>query len=106
MAMDRKRIRRPTLPGEILAELYLRPYRVSIAKFAEAAGLSRKHVSALIHGRSAMTAATATRIAAVLGTTAQFWLNMQAAVDLYDADESLRHSERKPRRLPVFNAAA
>ena len=36
MATTRKRTRRPTLPGEILAELYLAPHEISIAKFAEA----------------------------------------------------------------------
>src|SRR5690348_16762565 len=68
--------RRPTAPGEILAELYLTPRRVPIAKFAEACGLTRKHMSAIVNGRAAITAETATRIAAVLGTTAHYWLNL------------------------------
>ena len=94
--------RRPTAPGMILAELYLAPRRVSIAKFAEACGLTRKHMSAIINGRAAITADTATRIAAVLGTTAQYWLNLQNAVDLYDAEARLREAVRKPHPMAAF----
>ena len=98
--------RRPTAPGVILAELYLTPRKVSITKFAEACGLTRKHMSAIINGRAAITADTATRIAAVLGTTAQYWLNLQNAVDLYDAEARLREAARKPRPMAAFDALA
>lgn len=104
MMCDRKR--RPTSPGEILAELYLRPYNVSIAKFAEAAGLTRKHMSAIVNGRSAITAETAARIATVLGTTPQYWLNLQNAVDLYEAQNKLQTVERRPRHIQAFSPAA
>jgi len=100
--MSFKRTRRPTLPGEILLELYLAPRNVSIAKFADAVGLTRKHMSAIVHGRASVTAETATRIAAALGTTAQYWLNLQNAVDLYDAQERLAESKSLPERMPVF----
>jgi len=75
---------------------------VSIARFAEAAGVTRKHMSAIVHGRASVTAETATRIAAALGTTAQYWLNLQNAVDLYDAQERLAESKSLPERMPVF----
>ncbi len=100
--MSSERKRRPTPPGEILAELYLRPHGISIARFAEAAGVTRKHMSAVVNGRAAVTAELATRIAAALGTSAQFWLNLQNAVDLHDAEANLRGVERRPRRLPGF----
>jgi antitoxin HigA-1 len=90
---------RPTPPGEILAELFLTPRKISIGTFATAAGVSRKHMSAIVNGRSAVTAETATRIATVLGTTAQFWLNLQNAVDLYDAAGRLKAARRQPKPL-------
>jgi antitoxin HigA-1 len=96
------RKRRPSLPGEILVELYLAPHHISIAKFAEAVGVSRKHMSAIVNGRAAITADTATRMAMVLGTTAQFWLNLQNAVDLYDAQLRLAESDSKPQPMPAF----
>jgi addiction module HigA family antidote len=94
--------RRPSLPGEILAELYLAPHEISIAKFAEAVGVSRKHMSAIVNGRAAITADTATRMAMVLGTTAQFWLNLQNAVDLFDARQRMAESEPRPRLLAAL----
>jgi addiction module HigA family antidote len=100
------RTRRPTPPGEILSELYLAPRNVSIAKFAEAVGVTGKHMSAIVNGRASITAETATRIATVLGTTAQYWLNLQNAVDLYDAEGKVREGEHPPRPMAVFAAEA
>ena len=93
---------RPSLPGDILAELYLAPHEISIAKFAEAVGVSRKHMSAIVNGRAAITADTATRMAVVLGTTAQFWLNLQNAVDLFDPRQRMAESEPRPQLLAAF----
>jgi len=100
--MTDTRKRRPSLPGEILVELYLTAHDISIAKFAEAVGVSRKHMSAIVNGRAAITADTATKMAVVLGTTAQFWLNLQNAVDLHDARQRLAESGSKPQLMPAF----
>jgi len=100
--MNCERKRRQTPPGEVLAELYLKPRGVSIAKFATAAGVSRKHMSAIVNGRAAITAEAATRIAMALGTTAQYWLNLQNAVDLYDAKAKLRLAKQRIQRLEAF----
>ena len=102
MTKTGNRAMRPSLPGEILVELYLEPRKVSIAKFAEAVGVTRKHMSAIVNGRATITAETATRMATVLGTTAQYWLNLQNAVDLYDARQRLAESEFRPQLMPVF----
>jgi antitoxin HigA-1 len=102
MTVIGSRTRRPTLPGEILVELYLAPHEISIAKFAEAVGVSRKHMSAIVNGRASITAETAARMAAVLGSTAHYWLNLQNAVDLYDAEQRLAESDSRPQLLPVF----
>jgi addiction module HigA family antidote len=101
-----ERKRRPTPPGELLVELYLEPRGISISKFAEAAGVSRKHMSAVVNGRAAITAELATRIAMVLGTTAQVWLNLQNAVDLYDAGRAVKTAKRRPRYMPLPKAEA
>jgi antitoxin HigA-1 len=102
MAMTAKRTRRPNLPGEILAELYLASHEISISKFAEACGVTRKHMSQIVNGHAAITAEMATRMAAVLGTTAQYWLNLQNAVDLFDARERLNVSGNRPQLMPAF----
>jgi antitoxin HigA-1 len=94
-----KRHRRPTPPGKILRELYLQPRGINVAQFAAAVGVSRKHMSAVVNERSAITAPLAARIAQALGTTPQYWLNMQNAVDLYHAEQELAESDRPVRRL-------
>lgn len=65
-------------------------------------GVSRKHMSAIVNGRAAITADTATRMAVVLGTTAQFWLNLQNAVDLFDPRQRMAESEPRPQLLAAF----
>ncbi len=84
-----KRERRPTPPGEILREFYLQPRGLSVSRFARAADLTRKHVSNIVNGRASITSETAVRFAEVLKTTPQFWLNLQNAVDLFDARRKL-----------------
>lgn len=87
------RKRRPTPPGRILVDYYLPPRGLSINRFAQAAGLTRKHVSNIVHERAGITPETAVRFSIVLETTPQFWLNLQNAVDLYDAGQRLARSE-------------
>ncbi len=91
------RKRRPTTPGEILKEHYLTPRNISVSAFARAVGCSRKHMSDIVHGRSRIEAHLAARVARVLDTTARLWLNLQTAVDVYDAEQELKDWE--PDRL-------
>jgi addiction module HigA family antidote len=88
------RRRRPSAPGEILAELYLTPRQITITGFAAAAGLSRKHVSNIIHGHARIIAETAVRIGRALGTSSGMWLGLQNDVDLWDAEAAV--SSRTP----------
>jgi addiction module HigA family antidote len=97
--MSIKRHRRPTAPGKILRDLYLEPRGIGIAQFAAAVGVSRKHMSAVVNERAAVTAPLAARIALALGTSPQFWLNMQNAVDLHDAAQELAKSDRPVQPL-------
>ena len=83
--------RRPTEPGEILFEDFLRPRSISIAAFARAADVSRKHMSGVVHGKVRIEASLASRIGRVLGTSAEVWLGLQNAVDLYDAKTDLEN---------------
>jgi len=62
---------------------------LSINKFSENAGLTRKHVSNIVNGRAGITPETAIRFARVLETTPEYWLNLQNAVHLYDARKNL-----------------
>ncbi len=100
-----KRNRKPTLPGVMLQELFLIPRAISIVDFADAVGVSRKHISNVIHGRARIEAELATRFARVLHTSADVWMNAQKAVDLWEAEEDLK--SWKPRRhYPASTAGA
>ncbi len=85
-----KRKRRPTTPGDILRAHYLLPRGIPIVRFAETVGCSRKHMSNIVHGHARIEATMATRMGKVLGTTPELWINLQNAVDLYDAALTLK----------------
>ena len=80
--------RRPTLPGVILREDYLKPRRISVTALAEALDCSRKHLSQIVNGRVRLEPDIAARLARVFGTSTRFWINLQANVDAYDAEHA------------------
>lgn len=84
-----KRNRQPTQPGVILKKYYLESRQLSISQFATATGMSRKHISHVVHGRASISPDAAYRFSVVLDTTAEFWLNLQNAIDLYEARRKL-----------------
>lgn len=84
-----RRNRRPSAPGAILKAHYMEPRDISVTALAEALGMSRKHMSQIINGHKRIEPLTAARISRVLGTTPRFWLNLQAAVDEWDASVEL-----------------
>jgi addiction module HigA family antidote len=57
-------------------------------EFAAGLGISYPRLNEIIHGKRGITPDTALRISALIGTTPQFWLNLQQAVDLWDAAHS------------------
>ncbi len=73
-------------PGEILLEEFLQPLGISQNKLARSMKVSPRRVNEIVHGKRAITADTAIRLSLVLGTTAQFWTNLQAAYDLEEAE--------------------
>jgi len=81
--------RRPTHPGTILKEMYLEPRNVSIASLSRATGISRKHLSRLVHGHVKVSPEVAMKLAAAFDTTPELWLNAQRNVELYDAQQDL-----------------
>jgi antitoxin HigA-1 len=94
--------RPPTPPGEILLEEFLKPIGMTQAELAERIGVSYVRLNEIINGRRGVTPSTALRLAKALGTTPEFWLNGQLALDLYRAshdEDEIRELERiKPVR--------
>ena len=87
--MTAKMQRRPTHPGEILLEEFLKPKNITQRAAAEAMKISLNRLNEIIKGKRGVTAETALRLAAFVGTTPEFWLNLQNAVDLYEARRAM-----------------
>jgi addiction module HigA family antidote len=85
-----KTMHNPAHPGEILRELYLKPMRVTITQAADALGVSRKHLSAIVNSRVPVTPDMAMRLAAAFATEAQRWVV----------------SQKKPRNVKPLRRAA
>lgn len=81
--------RRPTSPGEMLLEEYLRPAGITQVALAAKMVVPIQRVNGIIAGRRAVTAETAILLSRALGTTPELWLNLQIAVDLWDAQQRL-----------------
>src|SRR5215831_5044739 len=94
----RGRMHSPAHPGQILREMYLKPMKVSVTEAADALGVSRKHVSAIVNGRAPVTPDMAMRLAAVFATDAQLWVNLQAQHDLWVVSEKAPPKIRPLRR--------
>lgn len=78
------RKRRPSTPGEVLADV-LETNEMSQTEFARMLGVSRRTVSQIINGHRPIRVDMALRIGTVLGNGPQLWLNLQQAVDVWDA---------------------
>jgi addiction module HigA family antidote len=81
--------RPPTHPGEMLLEEFLKPLEMTQVQAAEKMGISQNRLNELIRGKRGMTADTALRLAKLLKTTPEFWMNLQTAYDLYEAKHAL-----------------
>ena len=85
-----KRRRRPTGPGEILREEFLRPFGVTQKKLADHIGCDVKVINRVVNGRTSVSAELALKLASALNTTPEFWVNAQKAVDLHEAATRIR----------------
>lgn len=75
----RRMLRRATSSGKILQEEFLKPLKLTQRELAARLGCNESVINRIVTGRSGVTAEMAPRLAAVLGTTAEFWLNAEQA---------------------------
>jgi addiction module HigA family antidote len=74
-----------THPGEVLAEEFLKPLGLSVNALAMALRVPATRIGAIVKGERSVTADTALRLARFLGTSPEFWVNLQAMHDLTKA---------------------
>lgn len=72
----------PIHPGEVLFEDFLNPFGISQSRLAHDISAPPKRINEIVHGKRAVTADTALRLARFFGTSERFWLNLQAHYDL------------------------
>lgn len=75
-------------PGEILLEEFLKPLQISQYRLAKTIGKPQSAISDIIHGRRVITVEMACLLGKALGTTPQFWLNLETTYQLKIFDES------------------
>jgi addiction module HigA family antidote len=88
--------RKPTSPGEILREEFLKPLGITQAALAIHIGCDVKVINRIVNERAGITAEVALKLGAAFATSADFWLNAQQALDLYRASKSVK---RMPKSL-------
>lgn len=98
---DKPLQRRPVHPGEMLREDFMPDYGLSVSALASALGVSRQSVNELVRERRAVSPEMALRLARLFGNSAEFWLNLQRAVDLYDAGAAIKDDVRQIKPLRV-----
>jgi len=86
-------------PGEVLLEEFLVPMGISQNALARAAGVPPRRINEIVLGKRGISADTAVRLAAVLGTSERFWLGLQADHDLEEAHRALEGTMSRIQRL-------
>jgi antitoxin HigA-1 len=86
----------PTHPGEILLEEFLIPMEMSQVAFAAHVGVPVQRVNEIVRGKRGVTPESAWLFAQALGTSPEFWLNLQTNYDL-----ALTRPKRKVSKILV-----
>ena len=72
----------PIHPGEVLLADFLEPLGLSQYRLAQDLSVPPRRINEIVHGKRAVSADTALRLARYFGTSEQFWLNLQTRHDL------------------------
>lgn len=88
--------REPTHPGEMLLKEFLEPLGVTQRQLADAIHVPYQRVNEIVNQRRGVTPSTALRLARFLGTSVDFWLNLQQRWDLW---RTLREEEQELQKI-------
>ena len=101
--MDEERLP-PIHPGEVLLEDFMKPLSLSQYRVAQDIGVPTLRISQIVHGKRAVTADTAMRLARYFGTSPDVWLRLKARYDLEVAER--KYGDRIEREVKVLAHAA
>jgi len=94
----------PVHPGEVLLLDFLEPLGLTQYRLAKSLSVPARRINEIVHGKRAISADTALRLARFFGTSEWFWLNLQTAYDL-DVERD-RLGARLPREVLVLKKAS
>ena len=94
----------PIHPGEVLLSDFLEPLGVSQYRLARDISVPPRRINEIVHGKRAISADTALRLARYFSTSDRFWLNLQARFDL--ETERDRLGGRLEKEVVVLRAAS
>lgn len=98
--MNQHEERLPSIhPGEVLLEDFMKPLGLSQYRLAQDIGVPALRISQIVHGKRAITADTALRLARYFGTSAHVWMRLQARYDLEQAEARL--ADRIQREVKI-----
>jgi len=100
--MTRKKLK-PIHPGEVLKEEFLKPYGISEYRLAKDISVPPRRINEITHGKRAVTADTALRLAKFFGNSAEFWLNLQTQYELAIEEDLL--ADRLESEVRAFQFA-
>lgn len=91
-------------PGEILLADFLEPLGLSQYRLAQDISVPPRRINEIVHGKRAISADTALRLARYFGTSERFWLNLQARFDLETQRDAL--GPRLEREVVILSRAS
>ena len=83
-----KRVRKPTSVGEMLQEEFLTPMNLTQRQLADHIGVEVKTINRIVNNKTSTTPLMALKLSAAFGTSAEFWINLQNANDLWELQNS------------------
>ena len=92
--------RRPITPGQVLREDFIEPLGLTQGKLADALDVDRSTINEILNERRSITPEMALRLGHAFRTSPGYWMNLQLAVSLYDAEHSPAKAEVE--RLPIL----
>ena len=81
--MNKRIIKNPVSPGEMLVEEFLKPLELTQKAFADHINVDTKTVNRVIKGHTALTPELAVKFGAAFSMSPEFWLNLQHSVDIW-----------------------
>ncbi len=95
--------RKPTTPGEMLLEEFMKPFNLSQNALASKLRVPTTRIADIVHDRRAISVDTALRLARFFKMSPDFWLNLQHATDLWETRQL--HGSTIEREVSIYEVA-